>query len=63
MGFLTFEHNITLLNYIGGISDLLFISDLIINCFTAYYNSKEELVTDRKVRIFVKMLITKLENI
>lgn len=31
------------------ITDLIFIIDLYINCKTAYYNEKDELIVDRKV--------------
>ena len=41
------------------ISDVLFIADLIITCFTAYYNDREELIVKKSVRIdsFFKFII------
>ena len=35
---------------IGGIVDLIFLADLILNFFTAYHDEEYNLVDDRKVR-------------
>jgi len=60
MGFLTMiEATVSWLFYLGIIADILFIIDLIVNCFAAYYDKKEELIVDRKVK---KLYLKKLNS-